>query len=331
MTGLLELRGKLRSFYGKYETYVAAGIRFLLAVLTFILINTKLGYRERLDNLAVPLLLAMVCTFLPANAIVLFGAVLILLHLSALSLEVCGVGLCLFLLMFFMYYKYAPKNAYSVTLTPILCMFHVPQVMPVASGLLQTPASGLAVLCGAVTYYYLHGVQTNVAVLSAANAEGAQELEKLRVILGILINNKEMYLVLAAFFVTTVVVYLIRRQSVNRAWRIALIAGNLIQLLFFIAGSYWLGQPAMIVRAMIGTVISVLVCLILEFFLYNLDYSRIEHVQFEDDEYYYFVKAVPKVYVSGSSKSVKQITPRKNTINRKELAQELDIDQELLE
>jgi len=30
------------------------------------------------------------------------------------------------------------------------------------------------------------------------------------------------------------------------------------------------------------------------FFARNLDYNRIERVQFEDDEYYYYVKAVPK-------------------------------------
>ena len=39
------------------------------------------------------------------------------------------------------------------------------------------------------------------------------------------------------------------------------------------------------------------VSLILEFFFYNLDFSRVERVQFEDDEYYYFVKAVPKMFV----------------------------------
>lgn len=34
---------------------------------------------------------------------------------------------------------------------------------------------------------------------------------------------------------------------------------------------------------------------VLKFFCFNLDYSRTERVQFEDDEYYYYVKAVPKI------------------------------------
>ena len=70
----------------------------------------------------------------------------------------------------------------------------------------------------------------------------------------------------------------------------------------------------------------------MEFFLFHLDYARTEQVQFEDDEYYYYVKAVPKVTVSGKEKQVKQINSRKDArISKKELADEFEIDQELLD
>ena len=38
------------------------------------------------------------------------------------------------------------------------------------------------------------------------------------------------------------------------------------------------------------------------FFVHNLDYRRIENHQFEDDEYYYYVKAVPKMGMTGANK-----------------------------
>ena len=41
---------------------------------------------------------------------------------------------------------------------------------------------------------------------------------------------------------------------------------------------------------------------------FSVDYSRTENVQFEDDEYYYYVKAVPKVGVQMPEKQVKHIT-----------------------
>ena len=55
-----------------------------------------------------------------------------------------------------------------------------------------------------------------------------------------------------------------------------------------------------------------LIAKVVEFFAFHVDYSRVEKVQFEDDEYYYYVKAVPKITVATPSKTVKRInTPKK--------------------
>ena len=37
------------------------------------------------------------------------------------------------------------------------------------------------------------------------------------------------------------------------------------------------------------------------------DYSRTERLEYEDDEYYYYVKAVPKATVATSERSIKKI------------------------
>ena len=44
-----------------------------------------------------------------------------------------------------------------------------------------------------------------------------------------------------------------------------------------------------------------------------MDYARSESLQFEDDEYYYYVKAIPKVSVSTPEKTVKRINERQET------------------
>ncbi len=330
MTGLLEAREKLRIFYGKYELYVTAGIKFLLGILVFSMINEQVGYMERLRHPAVVLMLSLVCAFLPVNAMVVLACAMLLLHLFALSLEACAIGLCLFLLLLFLYGKFAPKNGYSTILTSVLCFFQVPQVMPVSTGMLKEPSAYFSVLCGAVTYFYIRGVQENLANFTAT--EETEELAKFTAALKIFTENKEMYLMLAAFFITAMVVYLIRRQSINYAWRIALFVGNMVQLVIFLVGYILLDMTEKIVWVLVGTLLSVVISLILEFFFYNLDYSRVERVQFEDDEYYYFVKAVPKVFVARKEKRVKRITPKsRGAGGRRKLDQELDIDEELLE
>lgn len=328
MTGLLEIRERLRNFYGRYEIYATAGVKFLLGLVTFFLINGQLGYREQLNQPAVALLLALVCAFMPVNIMVVAACALVLLHLSALSLEVCAIGLCLMLLLFFLYGMYAPKHGYTAILTPVLCFFKVSQVVPVSTGLLCGPSAYLSAVSGAMVFFYVEGVKSNI--VNFTSVEEAEGTAKFTAALKILIGNKEMYLVIAAFLATSLLVYVIRRQSVNYAWRIALFVGNLVQMLILLAGYVLLGMPEKIMWVVIGTAVSIVICLILEFFFYNLDYSRIERVQFEDDEYYYFVKAVPKVYLARKDKRVKRITPKKTTVSRRELAEELDIDRSLL-
>ena len=65
----------------------------------------------------------------------------------------------------------------------------------------------------------------------------------------------------------------------------------------------------------------------------RLDYTRTERVQFEDDEYYYYVKAVPKRYVSVRAKSLKKISDNgrsqraaKEAVTREELMEDMEID-----
>ena len=62
-----------------------------------------------------------------------------------------------------------------------------------------------------------------------------------------------------------------------------------------------------IVQTIIYTVVSVVVGLLLEFLVFGGDYSRTERLEYEDDEYYYYVKAVPKAAVATSERSIKKI------------------------
>ena len=68
--------------------------------------------------------------------------------------------------------------------------------------------------------------------------------------------------------------------------------------------------------------------MVIQFFLFNVDYSRTETMQFEDDEYYYYVKAVPKLTISTPDKVVKHISERntEQILLEKSLKEELEIE-----
>lgn len=62
-----------------------------------------------------------------------------------------------------------------------------------------------------------------------------------------------------------------------------------------------------------GNIAAAVVGLILELFFFAVDYAKSENLQFEDDEYYYYVKAVPKLSVPAKEKQIKRINKREET------------------
>ena len=87
MTNLLVLREQLKKFYSKYELYITPALKSLLALVTIIMINASIGYMSELKNVAVVLILALMCSFLPLNFIVVIAAAVTLGHLYKFSLE----------------------------------------------------------------------------------------------------------------------------------------------------------------------------------------------------------------------------------------------------
>ena len=69
-----------------------------------------------------------------------------------------------------------------------------------------------------------------------------------------------------------------------------------------------IGFPVSAGSMIFGIVVSVVIALIYQFFVFAVDYTRTEYLQYEDDDYYYYVKAVPKSYVAQKEKSIKTIS-----------------------
>ena len=106
MTGLLEIRERIKMLYSRYEVFILPIVKFLFAVVVLNTLNGKIGYMKRLDNVAIVLIVSLMCSFLPKGCMVMFAALFSLLHMYALSMEVALVGLCMFLIMFLLFFSY---------------------------------------------------------------------------------------------------------------------------------------------------------------------------------------------------------------------------------
>ena len=114
-----------------------------------------------------------------------------------------------------------------------------------------------------------------------------------------------------AFIAVILLVNLIRTRSFDYAWRIAIIAGGVVYVLMIIAGGFYFRLDIDVVTLIIYTVISVVIGLLLEFFVFGGDYTRTERLEYEDDEYYYYVKAVPKINVANADVRINHINSKK--------------------
>ena len=305
MTGLLELREKLKTFYSKGEIYIIPLVKFLLAFIVLNAINGYLGYMLRIDSWAIVMIVALLCSFLPNGTLVFFAALFSMLHIYELSLEVAAVSLGVFLIVFLMFGRFSSKESVVMVITPLTCGLGIPYVMPVVMGLLGTPASAVSVGCGIVIYYLLETVVSNATTI---NAMGEDEvMAKIRLVIDGLLNNKAMLVLIVASAITVVVVYLLRRLAVQHAWTIAITAGVMVELVVLLVGDLLYDTNISVAGAVVGVILTVLISKVIEFFRFCVDYSRTEKVQFEDDEYYYYVTAIPKMTVAAPTNTVKRI------------------------
>lgn len=301
METLLVLKQQLMRLYTRFEAFIVPILKFFAMLFAMIFINGSIGEMDKLKNPAIVLILSLLCSFLPTNVIVLVAGLVIVAHVYAISLECAVVVLFVFIIMYALYFRFTPKDAIAVLLTPVAFAMKIPYVIPISMGFVGNPLSAISVGCGTVVYYVLHYVSENKASLSSSSAasggglDAESALSGFKTVIDGLLKNDTMVAMIITFAVTIVVVYCIRRLKINYSWQIALGTGSVVCLVTAMVTNSVLDADISIGGAIIGIIVAILICTILTFFIFNVDYSRAEYVQFEDDEYYYYVKAVPKI------------------------------------
>ena len=114
------------------------------------------------------------------------------------------------------------------------------------------------------------------------------------------------------------VVYLIRRLSMDYSWVVAIVAGAVTQLVVIFMGDFLFSVSIPVGPMILSLAGSALLAVVYDFFIFSVDYTRTEYVQFEDDDYYYYVKAVPKMTVATPEFKVQKINARKSSDKRRE-------------
>ncbi len=318
MIKLLEIRQRLKLFYREYERSLSKIACFLFAFLVFYFINLNVGLNQILQNPLVAILLALVCALTPsARVISSLMCLCILLQFQSLSTEMAVSAACVFLMMFLFYYMFKGEYSWVMPMATFLCILNIPGTFVIALGLMASPVVAVPASFGILTYRMMEMVRTEYGTLFS-QTESFSSIQKVAWFFQGLFQDETQLLLIAATIVTVLIVYAIRRLPIDYAWAAAIAVGAISYLLIMLLGNFALDIHVEIGMTLLNAIVGVLVGLILYLFVFAVDYTRTEYAQFEDEEYYYYVKAVPKISVTVPDKKIKHITEKTNSNSTKE-------------
>ncbi len=295
MLSLLIFKEKIRLIYGKYSMFILPIFKFALILVALILMNINIGYLDILKNPFFIFIIAVFCSVLPFSAISVILSIYLLSDMFSVSIDMfLLIGIYL-LVIGILYYGFKPGNSYLIVVVPLLFTLKIPYVLPIVLGLGTGILTVIPLSAGIILYYLLLYVKNNIGTLT--NGITSDLSVRYFQILNSILSNKIMYIMLLAFALSLVIVYLIHNLSINYSWEIAIVSGMVSLLLFIFMGEFIMNITLPIMELLFGLIISLVLAYVYKFFTFNIDYTRTEYTQFEDDEYYYYVKAVPKISI----------------------------------
>lgn len=293
MTTLLELRERVKSFYSKNSAYLILLFKFILALLFFMNVNKELGFLEPLNNIFVILVLALICSLLSFFATMGIGFLLVIGHCYTVGIEIALLAFILFLIMIIFYLRFAGENALGLILSPLAITFNIFPAIPVGLGLLSGPTSAMSTVCGIIFYYFMTVVKASADEVQAI--EKTEVAKRIQIVINGLIKNQTMWVLIFASVAVIVIVYSLRRLAVKYAWTIAIITGGVSYLVIVLGAKTLMNVQISNVALVVQVFIAVAFMFVIKFFAFNVNYRKTESLQYEDDDYHYFVKAVPKI------------------------------------
>ena len=303
MMQLLVFRERIKNLYQRYDLYIIPIVKFLFALIAFETINREIGYDERIKALPVLLALSLLSAFMPSAIMVLLAAFMSVLHVYSESPILAIIVGIIMIILYVLFARFTPKQGYVLLAIPVLYTLKIPFVIPILLGLIATPISIIPTVCGVIIYFVFQVVKT--AVTMQVNKTVEDILLLYTNVIDNLTGNKLMILSFVIFAMIILVTYFVRKMKFDYAFEIAIVSGAVTSILGFLISDLILDRSDEIISMILGTIASAAIVYAIHFFRFTLDYSGVEYAQFEDDVYYYYVKAVPKITVTAPQKNVK--------------------------
>ncbi len=283
----------LKKFYSGYSVYIDIIVKACTAFACFYWIASVFEGEGILANTFILLIAALLCSVLPFRFIPIVSAAFIVGHSFSLGIDVFAVCAIILLALTFLFLRFVPDDSPAIIFMPIAMHFGLAALVPICYGLRKRPSAVLAIGSGCIVHYLLAAVTSNKDALLAF--EKTEYVARLTLLMESISAGNEMIVSILALAGVVVIVYAFRRLGFAHSYEAACVAGGVVYIFFIILGNSISLTEFDLAREGIGAAAAIVISLILQFFWLSLDYKKVEVLEFEDDQYYYHVKAVPKI------------------------------------
>jgi len=309
MEKILTIRQRLKELYEKYDIYVIPVLKFLAAFVTLIVIKNTTGYSDFFSQWNVIAIIALICAMIPWPAITFVSSLVLIINLFELSWEIAVVAIAFILVAAIAQYLFLPGMSIIIALIPVAFYFNVPFLIPLIVGLVGKSTAFIPAGMGTFAYYFLVGVQKNSTFfMDQVSNASVDIMSRFTQVLSIIKDNNLMLLSILAVCVTVLITYAIRHLSFDFAPYIAVGFGVIGNILVYLVGAFLMDVTVPYVSVFVGDAISLVLAILIALWIIVADYNHSEYLQYEDDDYLYYVKAVPKVKMAAKKVKVSEIT-----------------------
>ena len=306
MKEILKFRQSVKEFCSKYDMIITPVVRFILYLIMYMTLNSMTGYSTAFGSTKVAVLMAVISAVTSDGIGLGLGALLLTGQLFSANVEIGVVFLLMFLVLYCAYIRFFPKTIWIVLFAPVFFLVKLQFLLPILAGMLVGPAAMFSVGIGCIIYYFMIAAGDYVDAL--ASAGGAEIAASYKFIFEALKGNKELVLTVVVFAVIVLIVAIIYKLSFDYSWYVAIAIGGVFEIILFLVGNVTTGADMSLTSVVIGSLVSVIVAAVVQFWKTVVDYSKVEKTQFEDDEYYYYVKAVPKFLDRKKPQNLRTVT-----------------------
>ncbi len=306
ITNILIFRKIVREIYQRYQKIFDFVFKFFLTFIAYNELTKAINYASVMNKGIIKVGFGLAGAILPLIVTTLLFMLVTVYEIYVASPLLALLLLIIMIVLYCFAARFSGKCAYALVAIPLLMRVNLHYFIPMFMGLTAGPMAIFPAAVGVILYYVM-GVMNGVAADAKISTADDALATYLKVLDGIM-SNKQMVYTIVAFAVVIIVMWLVKKLKYEFVMELDILTGCLTMLNCYFISVLKFNMIADMGKIIVGTILSTLILFVVQFFMLLLNYTKAQNLQFQDDEYYYYVKAVPKIDVEIPDRFVKFMT-----------------------